>query len=502
MLTMREPARGPGPILSAAGAWCVALGLLAVTAPRTANAAAQCYGCIGSMRQVTQLTQGDVWATRLNSQRPPYVTFTSDGDVMGPGSAPGHREVYLYGADGKQLTRVTTTVGGESYDGTRLGDDGPRGQYLAFVSTGDLDPTVGNADGSPELFLWEHANGAITQVTDSLPPVAVHAPFISDSGKCVTFHSNGDLDNNDGSDPFNPGAGFSNPDGSVEAFMYEVPGGGASLGGGVFTQMSNGPPGTTSSDTAVGGFIFPRQCATAVFHSDHDQMGLGAVGRKVYVYDRSHGTHKATTPLTVAGQSLAPFVSGASNIARGPFVLFHTNSDVFGNGSSGFEVFRFRDFHPLLVQYTFSPTGDSENPVITDGGGLIGVQSSGELLDPRRNPGGPFNADGNREIFLLRGRSHVQQVTDSVGCENTNPGVHGYIAEVIGFRSTCDLLPGHNPNGRPQVFVYRDVPRNQSAQLSGCTLANACCHEDTCYDRIAGPVRRPPRPYRAPMRIP
>jgi hypothetical protein len=463
-----------------------------------------CHGCTGSMRQVTHLTEGDVWATRLNSQRPPFVTFTSDGDVEGPGSAPGHREVYLYDPDLRQTTRVTTTVGGESYDGTRLGDDGPRGQLLAFVSTGDLDPTVGNADGSPELFLWERANGAITQLTDNLPPVTIDAPFISDSGKCVTFHSNGDLDDNDGSDPGSPGAGFSNPDGSVEAFMYEVPDGGPSLGGGVFTQMSNGPPGTTSADTSVGGFIFPRQCATAAFHSDHDQMGLGAVGRKIYIYDRSHGTHKLATQPTVPGLSLAPFVSGASNIARGPFVLYHSNSDLFGNGSSGFEIFRFRDFHPLLVQYTFAPTGDTENPVITDGGGLIAVQSSSELLDPdpRRNPGTPFNADGNKEIFLLRARSTVQQITDSVGCENTTPGIHGYKAEVIGFRSTCDLVPGHNPNARPQVFVYREVPKTDLAQLADCTLANACCHESTCYERISGRIRKPPAPYRRPLRIP
>jgi len=482
----------------------IVLGPALAAVPSTALAAAMCRNCIGSLRQITHLTQGNVWGTKVNSQRPPFVTFTSDGDVMGPGSAPGHREVYLYDADLRQMTRVTTTVAGESYDVTRLGDEGPRGRYLAFVSTGDLDPTLGNADGSPELFVWELANGVITQITDNLPPVAIEAPFISDSGKCITFHSNGDLANNDGSDPSNPGAGYSNPDGSVEAFMYEVHDEGTSLRDGVITQMSNGPPGTTSGDTSVGGYIFPRQCATAAFHSDHDQMGLGTVGRKMYVWDRSRGAHKLAGFPTVAGESFAPFVSGASNIARGPFVVYHSNSDQFGNGSSGFEIFRFRDFHPLLVQYTFAPAGDSRNPVITDGGGLIALESSSELLDPnpRRNPGTPFNADGNTEIFLLKARSHVQQVTDSVGCENTNPGIHGFIGEVIGFRSTCELVPGHNPNGLPQVFVYRDVPKTELGQLNDCTLTNACCHENTCYQKISGRVRRPPHPFRGKLKIP
>jgi hypothetical protein len=482
----------------------IALGLFAaaVAVPRASRAAAQCQGCVASMRQATHLTQGDIWGPRINSQRPPFVTFTSDGDVEGPGSAPGHREIYLYDVDLGQMTRVTTTVGGESYDATRLADEGPRPRYLAFISTGDLDPAVGNADGSPELFFWELSGGGITQITNNLPPLTVAAPFVSDSGRCVMFHSTGDLDNNDGSSPESPGTGFSNPDASVEAFMYEVPDEGSALGGGRFTQISNGPAGTTSSNATVGGYVFQRQCATAAFQSDHDQLGTGEVGTGVYVYDRSSGNLSLAQTPDVGGSSLNPFLSGASNVARGPFILYHSNADMFGNGSSGFEIYRLRVFHPRFVQYTFTPTGDTENATISDGGGLIAFQSSGELLDPnpRRNPGTPFNADGNHEVFLMRGRNSIQQVTDSAGCENTNPGIHGF-GEAISFRSTCDLVPGHNPSAQPQLFVYRDVPKPDLGLLAACTLANACCHQSTCYTKIAGGMLKIPKPSRGKIPI-
>jgi hypothetical protein len=206
----------------------------------------------------------------------------------------------------------------------------------------------------------------------------------------------------------------------------------------------------------------------------------------------------------VAGTSGSPFISAASNIARGPFVVYQSNQDIFGNGSSGFELFRFRVFHPVLVQYTHSPAGDTEHATISDGGGLIAVQSSSELLDPnpRRNPGTPFNADGNKEIFLLRSRNFAQQVTDTIGCENTRPSINGYLGEVIGFRSTCDLVPGHNPNGLPQLFIYRDVKKPEIAVLANCTLANGCCHDGTCYDKIVGKTRKMPKKHRARWDVP
>lgn len=458
--------------------------------------AGKCAGCVGTLRQVTSFTQGDLSTLGVSSQLADFVTFTSNADVEGPGTAPGHREVYLYDVANDTVSRLTTTAGGESYDATRLGDEGDRGRYLAFISTGDLDPTVGNADANPELFFWDLSSGGIFQITNTQPPVVNAEPFISDSGKCVTLHSNGDIHSNDGSDPAAPDSGFSNPDGGVEAFIYEIKDN-EDLRAGHFTQMSNGPAGTTSSHTTVGGYIFPRQCGTAAFQSDHDQLGIGAPGTNVYIFDRSTATLEPGMPMPGdPGLSINPSATAASRVARGPFVVLQSNVDILGNGSSGFEIFRYRALHPKFAQYTFSPTGASENPVMSDGGGFLAFQSTAELLDPdpRKNPGTPYNADGNREIFLMKGRRKVQQITQSTGCENTIPSIHGYLGRVIAFRSTCDLVPGHNPGGLPQLFLYSDVERDDTITLAACTLANGCCQEGGCYTRVYGAMRDVPRP--------
>jgi hypothetical protein len=461
--------------------------------------AGNCGGCVGTLRQVTHLTQGNIWKPGVSSQLADYVTIVSDGDVEGPGTAPGHREVFLYDVQATSFSRLTVTIGGESYDATRLGDDGERGRYLAFISTGNFDPSVGNADGNPELFFWRSETNEILQITDSQPPVVNALPFISDSGKCVTFQSNGDLHTNNNFDPNKPDSGFTNPDGSVEAFIYEIDAD-TDLQVGTFTQMSNGPAGTTSAHSAVGGYIFPRQCGNATFHSDHDQLGEGAIGTNVYAFSRATGTLQHAMPLNhPGGLTLNPDMTAASRVARGPFAVFQSNADILGNGSGGnFHIYRWRALHPNFTQYTWAPTGDSTNPTMSDGGGYIMFESTSELLDPVKSPGGPYNADGNAEIFFMRGRNRIQQVTQTAGCTNGDVSIHGYLGRSIAFRSTCNLV-GQNPGGLPQLFIYEDVDRLETATLAACTPANGCCKESTCYTRIAGRTRKVPRPRRSSL---
>jgi hypothetical protein len=237
--------------------------------------------------------------------------------------------------------------------------------------------------------------------------------------------------------------------------------------------------------------------------SDYDQTGGGLIGTNIFIYDRSS---TLTTPMETRevpwgiqpGNYLYPNISSASPFARGPFVVFQTTADVWRNGSTGDEVFRYRVFHPRMTQYTDLMQGSVERPVVSDGGGYITFQSTGEILDPRRhakkgeNP--PFNADGNYEIFRLKGRRKVWQLTRSTGCSNTLPSGRDD-QTAITFRSDCDLIPGGNPNNVPQVFLYREVKRNHPlSTASGCVIAAGCCNEaNGCYEPIFG---RKPKPRR------
>ena len=199
-------------------------------------------------------------------------------------------------------------------------------------------------------------------------------------------------------------------------------------------------------------------------------------------------------------------MSGASNFARGPFVAFMSNSDIFGNGSSGFEIFRHRVFSTERIQYTFADVGESRTPVISDGGGFLAFASSSEIVDPdgrtrltgaATGTAAPFNADGNFEIFRTKGRRQAWQITSSTGCDNSIPSIQDNGRSIV-FVSTCDHIPGSNPAGIPQLFMYRDIKKSDPLiSASACRIEDGCCNEaNGCYPRIHGRKIRPPKPFR------
>ena len=447
--------------------------------------------------QVTRNTTGDVFAPKIRSQQGTSIVFVSDGDVMGPGTAPGHREVYFYSVASGAITRVTTTPDGESYEAARETDDvnSSRAVFVAFISTGDLDPSVGNADHNQEVFVWFKDSGEIMQVTDTVAPVENREVYVAESGKCLTFRSNGDLADNDGSDVANPGRGFENADASHEVFNLEFGDNDFDRAHWVTTQVSNGPAGTTSSQPSVGGYWFTRQCRSNAYQSDHDQLGNGSSGSHIYNYTRNTAAIEQLT-LPGAGINRNPSMSSASNFARGPFVVYETDRDPIDNGSSAFEIYRFRLFKNELWQYTYADR-DSARPAISDGGGRMTFESKADLFNPdrplRNGEFPPFNADGNSEIFLTKNKHQISQITETFGCENNFPTLMD-TGDAVAFRSTCDLM-GLNPGGVPQVFHYVLVDRDDPlATQAGCDVADGCCNvANGCYNVLFGAKEGPPR---------
>jgi hypothetical protein len=396
--------------------------------------------------------------------------------------------------DAGSLTSPTLGLPGVHSDAARQTDAVSTGRrpFVPFVSTGDLDAARDNSDGNTEIFLWFPDNGQIQQLTNTVAPVEFAEPYASDSGRCIVFRSNGDLDDNEetgaGSGNGHPGTGLSNPDGSYEIFNmhfddpdYLVQ---------TTTQVSNGPAGTTSSHPVVGGFWFTRQCRSTTYQSDHDQLGNGSTGTHIYNFTKTSTLVEQLSPVG-AGTSRNPAISSASNFARGPFVVYESDTDGVGNGSTGQQIFRYRLFRNELIQYTFGDSGASSTPAVSDGGGVIAFVSTGELIDPSRRVKGastpPFNADGNSELIRSSRKRKLQQITVSSGCENTAPTVRD-TGRSVAFRSTCDLIPGKNPNGIPQTFLYIDVKKKDPLNTTtGCLVTEGCCNQaNGCYLGVVG----------------
>lgn len=83
------------------------------------------------------------------------------------------------------------------------------GQYIAFVSDGDLDPSGSNDEANPEIFIAELNPESlevisITQITYSDEGVTNAQPYVSILGGRVAFISDGDLDPKTGNGDGNP----------------------------------------------------------------------------------------------------------------------------------------------------------------------------------------------------------------------------------------------------------------------------------------------------------
>lgn len=441
------------------------------------------------LRQFTAQSVGSLSDVKLRGQRGDQITFLDPDGTL-----------YFIDLEANTLEVAFDQQGTPVSDPTSPTDPDGLGRwpsYVAFASAADLDPGVGNADGNREIFLWETDSGELHQLTNTLAPVQNSQPFASDTGECVVFSSTGNLDDNDGSDVGFPSPGFSNTDASLEVFLYGIRSGTAFPSDGFFTQISQGPSGTSSDAAVVGGYTEPRQCRSIAYRSDHDQLSAGFSGTHLYSYNRGSAvledmtTRKGLPDGPPDGIYGAPSISGASNFARGPFIVFTTAEDLWRNDSTGGNIYRYRFFHPELRQITALTGSAAENPVTSDGGGRVAFRSRAEVLEDR---GTPHNADGNREIFRIKGRRRVLQITDTSGCDNGPPSMRSDGTR-IAFWSDCNLIPGSSPAGVRQVYLYQQVERGDPLEtVEGCRISEGCCNEaNNCLRIHQGKLPKVPR---------
>jgi uncharacterized protein (TIGR03437 family) len=143
----------------------------------------------GALRRLTETPEQALNLNPTLSGDGRRVVFESTADLTGSGAVGFHAlrvELVPEPPAFAQLARTRAPAAAVSQDGARV----------AFAST--EDPLGGNADGNSEIFL--HAQGALRQLTDTTPADATlrvqqgnFAPSISDDGRLFAFASNRDL---------------------------------------------------------------------------------------------------------------------------------------------------------------------------------------------------------------------------------------------------------------------------------------------------------------------
>ncbi len=134
------------------------------------------------------------------------IAFTSDRDLTG-GNADRNPEIFLFDASAPApgFTQITNTTGSYTTQDASINANGTR---IAFGSDGD--PTGGNADRNPEIFLFD-ANApapGMTQITNSTAGES-YLPSINADGARIAFCSFSDLTGG-------------NADGNYEIFRFDA----------------------------------------------------------------------------------------------------------------------------------------------------------------------------------------------------------------------------------------------------------------------------------------
>ena len=142
---------------------------------------------------------------------------------------------------------------------------------------------------------------------------------------------------------------------------------------------------------------------------------------------------------------------------NGKAIVLESNANPTGGNADGnTEIFIYKPRSNEWVQVTNTQAPvENRRPNTIDGRRLI-FDSTGDLQnDPKAPPAS--NADGNRELFLVRVRGggvlETRQLTNTVGPADSRAGSLDSNSAVIAFSSTADLV-GQNADGNREIFTW------------------------------------------------
>jgi Tol biopolymer transport system component len=258
----------------------------------------------------TQLTEnagiGQAFLPSINADGT-RVAFESNANPTGQ-NPNGNFEIDLVDTAANSTTQITNSPARAGSFNASISANGTR---IAFESDEDL--TGGNPDFNREIFLFDTATNATTQLTNSIASAAGignFAPSINADGTRIAFHSNQDLTGG-------------NTDGNDEIFLFDAT-------AGVLTQITystEGDPLLENYSASISG-----DGARIAFVSGRDLTGTNPDGSlEIVLFDITTG---AFTPVTdaAAGSSISPSIS-----FDGRRIAFVSRSDLTGGNSDNFD---------------------------------------------------------------------------------------------------------------------------------------------------------------------
>ena len=417
-------------------------------------------------------------------------------------------------AQAESVISQITSSARDSYAGTISGD----GRFVVFESSGDLaTENPRNADGNPEIFLWDFAQRRIFQITDTKPvqkntfgtfdqanikvDIVNKRPVISRNGRWIAFASNATAATVGVPDSSNPG-GFTGNDYNTQAAPPCTLPSPTPTPSPTATPTPSSSPTPTPSPTSTP-FNNPLQCDANLevwlyeipAYADADLNS----GEEIPVTNLSGGTFSQVTnsvpsrlPLE-GGTNRQPFVADDNHDVSinddGRAIAFVSTRDLVPPGNSepasdafNDEIFTFvrGGAAGVISQVTQTPRGTiaapiySKNPVISGNGLRVAFASTGDNPIIGMTGGNNPLASRNEEIFVsdldANGaptglRRQVTTTTPANPGEVVNLWEYGQrmspSGNFIAFDSFADLAGEHSGANQAgfATFVY-DVSAN------------------------------------------
>ena len=282
------------------------------------------------------------------------------------------------------LSQITSGQASTASINSVISDDGTR---IAFVTA--RNPTGGNADLNPEIFIYEIATGTYTQVTNTTGGLTREVSISSD-GSRVAFISNRNLTG-------------SNADLNLEVFFYDA-------GTSAITQVTNtltsppAPPGSgfQSSPAISGNGLKIAFLSTSNITGNDSDNNL-----ELYLYHNNPPSHIEQLTNTTSNLVVQFSPIGISSTG-GELNFLHAGNLTGHNADGNVEVYRWHfqdDFHQV-TQTTGGGFESFTSPSMKSDGSLYAFSSTRNLEGT--NPG------GDHEIFLQQG-SLFTAVTENNG---------------------------------------------------------------------------------------
>jgi len=353
---------------------------------------------------------------------------------------PGHAfEIFRFDPATGAATQVTTAPRGVS-PLVSVSDDG---SWIAFPSPADL--TGQNHDQSVELFVMSSSGSQITQLTNEPAPNAggVSSVAMAGGGSRIAFLA--------GTNPLG-----TNPLYVDQLFVINRDGNGLRQ----LTAVASG---------SIGGVSISDDGSRIAFSHDGDLVpgGNPDLGSEIFVVNADGtGLRQLTSTAATYGSS-APSLSG-----NGVRIAFQSNGDLVGtNTIHQDEVFvvnwdgtGLRQLTRTTSVLTLFGAPGAQSPAITDDGLTVFFQSTyGKLFLP-------VNLDGNYEIFKIRadgtGLTVLTNTLLSLGC--FFPTVSGNGGRVtyygIGTSATLEVMDGSG--GAKRTLLTFDLIFNQAPAIT------------------------------------